>query len=576
VSRFQLALIYILAAVGLNLALGYAGEVVLGHSVIIAAGAYGAGIASEHFGLGASLGLAAAVVAGTGVGMLMMLPGIRVKGWYLTLITFFAILLVTPLSLLGEEYTGGEFGLTVDSLSFAGEPASPRATYAVIAVATVLVLFVFRNFVSGHWGLRLRALRDAPRAAQSAGLSLSSIRLTVYVLSALPAAIAGGLLAYAQNFVNPESFGLNLALLLITGVVLGGKGTFWGPVIGMLPLLALTFWLGPFSPFNAIIFGVALLVIAIAFPDGIVAAARAGAERWAGRGRAPGPTARTSATAGARQSEPSEARRVPGENEAAPAARRPEVMLAADDITMKFGGAQVLTGVRFRVPTGSLTGLVGPNGSGKSTLLNIITGYLEPSTGTVSISGERAGGLRPHEIAKLGVGRTFQVPQLVPELTVVENITVGLLGQVRAEVGRSLLGAPGVRRDNRERSAVARRVTERIGLAEVADVPVAALSLGLKRIVEVGRAAVADPALMLLDEPAAGLDKDERERLSDLLSELCRDGITIVVVEHNVPFILRTCDEVILLRDGQVECHVPLRGDQPLPEALAQYLSYIG
>ena len=569
VSRYQLALLYILAAVGLNIALGYAGEVVLGHSIIIAAGAYASAIVGERWGTPLPVTVIIAVAIGTAIGMFMMLPGLRVKGWYLTLITFFAVLLVVPVATITEEYSGGEFGLSVPPLMLDGEPLDPRVIYAALAViATVIMLGVYR-LVNSDWELRLKGLRDAPRALQSAGVDLGGVRIAVYMVSAFPAATAGALLPNAQNFVNPETFGMNLALMLITGVILGGKGTFWGPVVGMVPLLAISFWLGPFSPFNTVISGAALVVIALGFPNGLMSAwttVRSGRRRPGGSEAVAGmEPARLAVVATDQQST----------SHRDPSTVEGDAIISLREVSKSFGGFHVLTDISFDVPRGSLTGLVGPNGSGKSTLLNVITGYLTPDRGDVLLNGSSIMSTSPPAIARRGLGRTFQVPQLVPELTVQDNIRLGLLGDGSGRLAGSIFGSRTLSALQRQRREAAYAMARRIGLEHLADTSVQELPLGIKRIVEVGRAAVSQPELLLLDEPAAGLDQDERQQLSELVQSLCAHGVTVMVIEHNVPFILSTCSDVILLREGHVESKESLADHGALSPALQTYLARV-
>lgn len=579
-ARYSVAIAYVIAAVGLNLAFGFAGEMVLGHPAIMATAAYAAGMLSSLAGFEFWAAAPLGVLAGVAIGMLMMTPGLRVSGWYLALITMFMVIVLPHVVILGEEWTGGEFGLSgIHGPNFFGEPMSDTGLFLLTLLAFVLLLVASANIVRSDWGYRLRVLRDARQAAQAAGIDLVRTRLATYLMCSVPPAVAGVLLAYTEKFVNAESFGISLTLLLLTGVVLGGAGTLLGPVIGMIPLIILSFWVGPFSPYNAIFLGLGLLVGTLLFPDGIVAALS--------RRRRPEPEAPTPAGAGT-------ATGVDGARAVAPVdasvaiGPAPDIgsiagavhagagaaTLVAEGISKRFGGLQALDGVSISLRPGAFVGLVGPNGSGKSTFLNAVSGVYPIDAGVVRVLGRDVTGEPVHRLARAGLGRTFQVPQLIDDLTALENIEIGLVSQDPTSLLKAALRWPGLASKERRRRKRAYEVFVALGLpAEALSLPAAELPLGLKRIVEVGRAVVSKPSILLLDEPAAGLNDAERARLGQLLASLGASGMTVLVVEHNVPFVMQFCEELVLLEAGKVTCTASLR-DGALPERLRAYLDY--
>lgn len=559
-SRYVIALCYVMAALGMNLALGYAGEFVLGHPVVMGTAAYASGMLSAHAGWPFSLTLPAGVLAGIAAGVIIMSPGLRVRGWYYSLITMFAVLVLPPLILMAERWTGGADGLTgIKGMTVFGQPVPDWALFEIALGFTALAWWLVDNFVRSGWGHRLRALRDARQAAEASGIDLTRTRLVVYVLSSLPAAVAGVLLTYANKFVGVDMFGMNLMLLFLTGVVLGGPGTRWGPVLGMVPLLFLSFWVGPFSPYNAVGLGVGLLVGTLLFPNGVMPGLQA---RWSARCPAMPVPAEASGTTAALVDPRGESRGTSAGSD----------ILAVQGVWKSFGGNLALSGVDLAMRRGSLIGLVGPNGSGKSTLLNAISGFLRPDAGVIHIDGRATGGLPVHCVARHGVGRTFQVPQLVDEFDALRNIEVGLVAaEPRAILGALLRTSATHRRDalRAQRALAAFRL---VGLPEHAlHQPVASLPLGLKRIVEIARAIVSGPQLLLLDEPGAGLNDEERRKLGQLLQKLSGLGVSVLVVEHNVPFLLEFCEELVLLEAGSVSCAASV--GQPLPQRLLDYLN---
>ncbi|MCK1513193.1 ATP-binding cassette domain-containing protein [Bradyrhizobium sp. 190] len=559
-ARFVVVVAYLLAAIALNLVMGYAGEFVLAHPVIMGVAAYAAGILDTVFGWPAAFALPSAVLVGTAAGLLVMLPGLRVRGWYYALITMFAVLVLPPIVVIGAAWTGGEDGLSgIRPLTLFGTALPDWALFEMALGMLALVWWSLDNFTRSGWGYRLRALRDARQAAEATGINLTETRLVVYVLTAIPAAMAGVILTYSSRFVGIDAFGINLMLMLLTGVVLGGPGTRWGPVVGMAPLLALSFWVGPFSPYNAVGLGVGLLVGAIVFPDGIMAALQRRLLR-------PNVAPIESRPDLLELSEVADGLRAASDSATSPH------ILRVSGVSKQFGGHHVLKGVEFEMRRGAVVGLVGPNGSGKSTLLNVLSSFLRPDAGFVEINGADTRGLPVFKLARTGVGRTFQVPQLVEEFSTIENIELGLVAAEPRAILSALASGKGERRRARRRHKQALSTFRLIGLPEsVRNLPVETLSLGLKRVVEVGRAIVGNPHLILLDEPCAGLNDEERHRLGKLLKTLQGMGISVLVVEHNMSFLLSICEELVLLESGKVTCTA--RVDEPMPEPLVAYLN---
>jgi len=569
-SRYGVAVCYIMAAIGLNLAFGFGGQLALGQTVVMATGAYTAGILSVHSGWGAAAAAPVGIFAGVCVGAVMMLPGLRVRGWYLALISMFSVLVLPKVINAFEATTGGEFGLTgVRDFALFGLKFNGVMLFELTLISLAVIWLGAGNFVNSAWGLRMRAVRDLGIVGEAVGINLTHTRLIVYLLSSIPAAVAGVLLAYTEKFVNAESFGMGLTLLLLTGTVLGGLGRSWGPILGMIPLVAFSFWVGPFSQYNPLILGLGLMICAVVFTDGFVPALEKLWQRVFARAKSPDHFDEAYShlevaadSAAAFRSRYRDARHASH-----------ELVLRADGVTHSFGGLRALDNVELSLRKGRLCGLVGANGSGKSTFLNAISGFFKPNEGRIVVDNRPLAGLSPYRIAHMGVGRTFQVPRLIEELSVLENIELGLVGAARCSVWGVLLRWPSSRRKARERLMQAEAAFLAVGLdRHLAHVAVAELPLGLKRIVEVGRAIAVMPTLLLLDEPAAGLNNEERNRLGELLVKLKGMDMTVLVVEHNVPFVLKFCDEVVLLRSGQVRCHADLK--EPLPKELIDYLNY--
>ncbi len=244
-------------------------------------------------------------------------------------------------------------------------------------------------------------------------------------------------------------------------------------------------------------------------------------------------------------------------------AERAKTPLKVREVSKHFGGNQVLTSVDLDVHSGEVLGLIGPNGSGKTTLVNIITGILKPDTGSVEVLGVSSVRHRPHAIARLGVRRTFQHPQLVNELSVRDNVRLGACGLQRPHAIASIFRTLGERRRERGTAEQATYVCDLLGLGEdFLDTRVGKLSLGMKRVVEVGRAPVGAPSVVCLDEPAAGLNDDERDALVRLIDQMRASGVALLLVEHNLELVMRTCDQVVLLEDGKISARARPREGQ--------------
>lgn len=585
-GRYQIAIAYITVALGMNLAFGFCGELVLGFPAVMAAAAYTAGMLNVHLGYSPLQTLPCGLLAGIGAGLLTMAPGLRVRGWYLALITLFSVIILPDVISLGETWTGGEYGLSgVAAAQFGDVPLPGWVMFELSVALFSLTLLAQWNFLRSGWSTRLRALRDAPAGARAVGINPPAIRLTTYVLSSIPPALAGVYQVYSDQFVNPDGFGMSLTLMLLTGVVLGGAGSLIGPVVGMVPLLALSFWVGPFSPFNAVLLGLGLLFGSLLFPNGVVPAianvvTRRRRHQPAGdSAKAVQPPARSITlpreAAAANNVDPLSVgegsdQHSQGEQ---PDPLPTDGVVQIDDVRVSFGSNRVLGGVSLSLRSGMLTGLVGPNGSGKSTLLNVISGFVTAEHGRVVVGGTDMSRKAVHELALAGIGRTFQIPQLIEDASALENISLGLLGGRPLRILGSVLRLPGVVRQQRDDLQQAFALLNEVGLpASAVDMPVAELPLGLKRVVEIGRAIAHRPRLLLLDEPAAGLNDEEREQLGQLLVRLKKRGVTILVVEHNVPFVMKFCDDLAFLEAGEISCHVSTR--DALPDSLLNYLSH--
>jgi branched-chain amino acid transport system permease protein len=566
-GRVEVILLYGIAVLPLNLSLGYGGQYILGQIVVIGSCAYVAGLMSVHWQSDMQTTLIPTVVVGILVGVLIALPGLRLKGWTLAFTGFIAVLAFGPTVQLGVAWTGGEDGLVgVLPPAVFGSKLGHPMLYLIVAGTAVLCWVAIRQLVLSPVGLRLLALRDAPKAAESVGLSLVRTKFLVFVLSSIPAALAGWLFVHVNQFAAPGQFGFVLLTILFAALLVGGRGTLWGPVVGTAIVGGFTFLVGPFSSWNQLLLGLAIVIVVTTFPAGVAPALSTLGQRLARRLSAPAvhgvdwlATSPDHASVGA-VSMPAQPT---AEAATAPALR-------ATDVYKAFGGNEVLRGVDLELLHNRLTGLVGANGSGKTTFLNIVSGFVRRDSGTIEVSGRVVTGSAPHTVARSGLARSFQVPLLVPELSVRQNVEIGILASEKLALLGALLRLPGWRRRRTERAARAAQVCARLGLERVSERPVRSLSLGMRRLVEIARAVATEAPVLLLDEPASGLNPEEVEMLGVVLRRL-REERSILLIEHNLPFVFATCDDVYLLELGRVVCHATLGDGTPLPQELLDY-----
>jgi len=529
-----------LAVVGLSLVVGHAGLLDLGHAAYFGLGAYVTVIWARDghrpVVVGALLGVVAAGIAGLAVGLVVS----RLSGLAVALATLAVALLAQSLA-GGLEVTGRNLGTTGPTrLLWGSEPVTPVEIYlgvvVLLAAATGAVWRLRRSRV----GRALALVRGAPDAASASGVAIVALRVQVFVVGAAVSGLAGAAFAVSLRFVDPMSIGLPRSIEFLTIGIVGGAASPLGPAMGATFVRALPEVFAPVAEYESLLAGVAFLVVLRWFGGGLAAAVE--------RRLAPNPVL------------PPEAEPVhgppaaPGERVWA-AARRddaptdPTALLSASDIVVDFGGIRALDGVSIEVARAEMHGLIGPNGSGKSTLLDVITGFAVPDHGDVVWQGASLAGRPPHHRARLGLARTFQHGGSAPQLTIRGNVMVGAHAWTRAGLLRAVGPTP------REERSVAERTDEVIdllGLGPFAHLRPERVPAGARRLAEVGRCLAARPQLIVLDEPVAGLDDEETNRLMVALTGLRHDGVAVLLVEHDLELVAAACDTVTVLDAGSV------------------------
>ncbi len=528
--------LYSLVALGLVLLTGIAGLTSFGQAAFVGVGAYATAVASVSFSLSPWLGLPVGLALTAAVALILGGLTLRLSGHYLALGT---IAWGISLSYVfgNVEGLGGFNGISnIPPLPlFGAKIQTAREFYYLIWACVLLALLALVNLLNSRPGRAIRALRNAAMA-ESFGIHTAWLKLVVFVYAALLAGLAGWLHAHYLRFVNPGPFGIGYSIEYLFMVVVGGAGHVWGAIVGAGFISALKTWLQDLLPalfgssgqFEVIVFGVLIILLL----------------QHAGGGIMPRiarlfPPKRAAAIA------PETAPELP--RRALPA--RGELILGVDKAYKAFGGLVAVNAVSFEVRAGEIMGLIGPNGAGKSTMFNLITGVLPLGSGAVRFRGERIDRLASRQIVRRGIARTFQHVQLRPAMTVLENAAIGATLR-----GRSGVMPATMRLDRPEERKIlfeAARHLRRAGLGDHLYAAAGSLALGQQRIVEIARALAADPVLLLLDEPAAGLRYQEKQALAALLRALREEGMAILLVEHDMDFVMGLVDRLVVMDFGE-------------------------
>ncbi|MDQ7907486.1 branched-chain amino acid ABC transporter ATP-binding protein/permease [Phytohabitans sp. ZYX-F-186] len=544
------AIAYVLTA-SFNLIYGYGGIFNLSIIITYGLGAFTSVWLEVRFDMSFWLATVLALLVTAALSVLIALPSSTLNELFLAIQTLaFALALAEVLS-NWDEFTGGTVGIyLIPSPSFFGTDliGGLPAFYWLTAVAVGLVAELMRRIHRSGVGRRLVALREGPRVLASVGVSPASTRLLAFGLSGAMAGLAGVLFAHFQLVIELETFNFNRLAALLLATILGGAGYLYGPLFGVLALMVMDELSLATSQAQDLIYGVGVLVLVLATRGGIAGAIERLVRRLTGRRRRPEPEL----TADGHPATPIRA----AARDAAPPGGPPRE-LEVRDLRVAFGGTVAVDDVSIAVRTGDVVGLIGPNGAGKTTLLNAITGDVRVAGGSLTLDGGSLLGMRQQDVVRRGVGRTFQSPKVIPELTLLENLMIA--GDARGGAGwvRQVANSPRSRRIERETRERALGLLADFSLSSRAHHRAADQPYGVLRLVEVARNLMLDPAFILLDEPGAGLTEFEREEIAATIRSLSERQIGVVLVDHNMLLITSACDRVYVLDAGRVIAEGP-------------------
>lgn len=531
---FTLAGTYAILTLGYQFIFGHAGALALTQGTFFGLGAFITGLFGVHYGWQFPATLPLSVLGPLGLALVVAAPVLRLESHYFALATLGIgqVILLTAIS--WESLTGGANGLPgVPGIVLFGW-ALPRGlplaafTWGLVAAAALLSWHITRGLL----GRAFTVMRENEIAALSIGIDIWRLRLAAFLLSAAYAGVAGALYVHTVRVISPEVLEFHFMVMVLTMTVVGGRTRVAGALLGAFLLVHLTEWLRFLGQYYLVAYGVLLLAMIIAAPWGLVGAAERLRARWFTSPPAAAPAPRPPRRAAA----------------AAPASAAPaSALVEVRALSIAFGGVRALEDVCFAIGCGEIFGLIGPNGSGKTTLVNCMTGIYRAGAGAVLFAGRDLTRLAPFEIARLGVGRTFQNINLVDEMSVLDNVAAACAG-ARSGGTRALVGARGLERARAE----AMHWLAELDVAQLALQPCGALAYGLKRRVEIARALALQPRFVLLDEPAAGLNRTEQADLAVRLQKLSRQGVTLLVIEHNMPFLMPLATRIACLDYGRV------------------------
>lgn len=536
---------YAVAVLGMTVVLGYTGQINLAQAAFFAIGAYAMGIGTVLLGLGfwtsVLIGLAASALAGLIIG----LTTLRLGGHYLAMITICFQVILTLVLINWASFTQGPDGIAgIERPVILGVDLSDDRYFLLFCV---LVLYAVMFFV--WWlprtriGRGMRAVRENELAAEVLGVHTLRIKVIAFTICAVLGGLGGIFYGIGFAYINPDNFNFNQSVVFLTMSLLGGAESAFGTVFGTVLLVILPEWLRFLKDIYLAVYGVAVILIMVFMPSGMWGLLRRSTERY--RRRAP----------------PDGSGVAPFDLRLAPSGSTSVMVLT--DLHKHFGGVRAVDGVSTTVERGTIHALIGPNGSGKTTTLNMLSGIYDVSHGAIHFEGADITRLPPHRRAELGIGRTFQNIRLFPEMTALENVIVGAQRQ-----GNRAAGAMGLAQ-LRERALSALGF---VGMLPHAYVTVKNLPYGHQRLIEIARALAASPRLLLLDEPAAGLNQTEKHGLGVLLGRMKDLGITILLIEHDIGLIEQVSDVITVLNFGKKIAEGDPQAVLRHPDVVAAYL----
>jgi len=584
-------MIYAIVLFGLDIVVGYTGQVSLGHAGLFGVGAYTVGTLVMHWGAPVIVVLVSAALITSVFGALLALPALRVTGPYLAMVTLAFGTIIQILINEMDFLTAGPLGIMLTKPVLLTHQLTDTEFFWVVAALMIASLIFVDRVLHSHLGRSFEALRGSPVASDCMGVSVYRYKVYAFVISAGLAGLAGGLYAFSEQYISPNTYNFELTVLFLLAVIMGGRKSRLGsmigatilvmlpnllddigqfrvvasalavlvlvsvgvaikrgrltvqsaavPVLGSAALAVVSFALDGLADWRLTIYGLITLFIVYYLQDGIVGFLRSAFHLKTGAASA-AEEARTAAIDGMK-----------AQALTAQPTGNGETLLQAKQVLMQFGGLKALNEVDLTVSRGTIHGLIGPNGSGKSTMMNVLTGIYVPTAGAITFKDNPVNGRSSAQIALSGIARTFQNVQLFGEMTALQNVQVGLHHAYKSNLLQVALSLPGFKRERRANAARALALLDFVGLADLAGEEARNLPYGKQRLLEIARALALDPQLLLLDEPAAGLTAPDIKELMEIIRKIREHGVTVILIEHHMDVVMSLCDTVSVLDFGQ-------------------------
>ena len=529
----QRACIYWILVAGLNLVVGFAGQIAIGWVALLTLGAYTtavltAGTVTTEWN--PFLALAVSGVVGAVFGVVVGLPALRLRTFYFAMTTLGFATIVTQVALAWKSVTGGGIGTAGPVFPWPFDPG--WGFYYLCLILAALATWMTANIAKSRFGRALVAIRDAEVAAEASGIAKPALLMAVFVFSGALAGVAGGLFSSLQSYITPDAFTFDLSVLFFIAILIGGRGSIMGPLLGTIILTVLPEFAAPLVAWSTFLYAALLLLIVLIIPGGIADLLDYKNRRPLERHREIVPRPELLARVLDRRS---------GGN-----------VLSLSHIELSFGGVRAIDGLDLQIRPGEVHGLIGPNGSGKTTTLNVISGYYASQAGEVRMGAAILPPRAPHLRAGYRIARTFQTPRLIGGASVLDNVMIGGTIDGQGSFAESLLTLPRHRRDEKQLRDAAQQALAAVGLEQLAAVRADRLQHSELRFMEIARALMLRPTCLMLDEPAAGLSADEIRRLGALIVAISREGTAVLLVEHHADLIFDICDRVTVLNLGKV------------------------
>jgi branched-chain amino acid transport system permease protein len=532
--------IYFLCAAGMNVLLGFAGQKSLGQAGLFAAGAYAVALLTTRYEVGPWLSLLLACGVSAFFGILIAVPSLRVKGPSLAMVTLAFGIVIEKVVTEGSEVFGGAMGIyAIQPLNIGGTPFTMMQWVWFGLLLCLVAHLLLRNLLRGRFGRAFLSLQADEIAAGAVGVAVYRYKVLAFVIAAVTCGLAGALVAQQNQYINSDFINFHLSIFILLLVLFGGSGSLYGPLLGSVTLVIIGALVARWSWIEHFVNGALLLFALYAMPRGLAGVFGSLFQKIGLVRRTGSDAVATHSTITPKLPTRTMARTGTG------------VLLTADKLNKAFGGVVPARDVSVNLTEGHIHALIGPNGAGKSTFINMLTGIIRPDQGKVTFLGAEITQQSVHGICDHGIARTFQNLRLFKDLSVRENVLLGQHARMQNGFVSSLLGLPRAWREEAKALQKVNDILAFTGLAQYAESPAGSLAYGLQRRVELARALASEPFLLLLDEPAAGLNPQETAELGQLLVRIRNEGVTILLIEHHMDLVMTISDHVIVLDYGQ-------------------------